>query len=70
MFGESDRYWVNWTDNSARADFLKDTVALVDEEKGGEIAFFTNEDHAHELAAKLNGYDRITKLLRNTLGEI
>jgi hypothetical protein len=70
MFGESDRYWVNWTDNSARADNLKDTVALVDEEKGGEIAFFTNEDHAHELAAKLNGYDRITKLLRNTLGEI
>jgi hypothetical protein len=54
---ENLRYWVNFSDNSARKSELKDTVALVDEEAGGEIAFFTNEDHAWDLVDKLNHYE-------------
>jgi hypothetical protein len=57
------RYWVNYSDNSARVGYLKDCVALVDEKKGGEIAFFTNEDNAVELAGMLNHYEHI----KNTL---
>lgn len=55
------RYWVNWAENTDRPHHghYPDMVALVDEKDGGEIAFFTNEDFAHDIAQKLNAFEDI-----------
>lgn len=49
------RFWVNESDNPERVrETPRNMVALVDEERGGEIGFFPSEEIAEEVAALLN----------------
>ena len=54
---DSPRYWINDPPGPNAPKHI-DTVALVDEERGGEIAYFISEEVAQEVCETLNNEEK------------